>query len=70
MEPRSPELQVDSLPSEPQGKPKNTGVGVYPFSRGSSQPRNQIGISFIAARSFTNWATIVQLIQFKIQIES
>ena len=24
---RSPTLQVDSLPSEPQGKPKNTGVG-------------------------------------------
>ena len=25
-QPRSPTLQVDSLPSEPQGKPKNTGV--------------------------------------------
>ena len=25
--PRSPTLQADSLPSEPQGKPKNTGVG-------------------------------------------
>ena len=25
MEPRSPALQVDSLPAEPQGKPKNTG---------------------------------------------
>ena len=25
-EPRSPTLQVDSLPAEPQGKPKNTGV--------------------------------------------
>ena len=24
---RSPTLQVDSLPSEPQGKPENTGVG-------------------------------------------
>ena len=23
----SPPLQVDSLPAEPQGKPKNTGVG-------------------------------------------
>ena len=23
----SPELQADSLPAEPQGKPKNTGVG-------------------------------------------
>ena len=26
-EPRSPTLQVDSLPVEPQGKPKNTGMG-------------------------------------------
>ena len=27
IEPRTPELQEDSLPAEPQGKPKNTGVG-------------------------------------------
>ena len=27
VEPRSPSLQADSLPAEPQGKPKNTGVG-------------------------------------------
>ena len=27
IEPRSPALQVASLPAEPQGKPKNTGVG-------------------------------------------
>ena len=27
IEPWSPALQVDSLPAEPQGKPKNTGVG-------------------------------------------
>ena len=27
IEPRSPALHVDSLPSEPPGKPKNTGVG-------------------------------------------
>ena len=27
IEPRSPLLQKDSLPSEPPGKPKNTGVG-------------------------------------------
>ena len=26
-QPRSLELQVDSLPAKPQGKPKNTGVG-------------------------------------------
>ena len=27
IQPRSPALQADSLPSEPPGKPKNTGVG-------------------------------------------
>ena len=27
IEPRSPALQADSLPTEPHGKPKNTGVG-------------------------------------------
>ena len=27
IEPRSPVLQADSLQAEPQGKPKNTGVG-------------------------------------------
>ena len=32
IEPRSPTLQADSLPAEPQGKPKNTGVGsLSPF---------------------------------------
>ena len=29
----------------------------YPFSRGSSLPRNWTGISCIAGRFFTNWAT-------------
>ena len=28
IEPRSPALQVDSWPAEPQGKPKNSGVGI------------------------------------------
>ena len=27
IEPRSPTLQADSLPSEPPGKPRNTGEG-------------------------------------------
>ena len=27
-QPRFPTLQVDSLPAEPQGKPKNTGVSI------------------------------------------
>ena len=29
IEPRSPTLQADSLPPEPQGKPKSTGVGSW-----------------------------------------
>ena len=28
---------------------------VYPFSRGSSWPRNRIGVSCIAGRFFSNW---------------
>ena len=31
IEPRSPTLQTDSLPPEPQGKPKNTRVGSLPL---------------------------------------
>ena len=34
IEPRSPELQVDSLPSEPPGKPMNTGVGSLSLLQG------------------------------------
>ena len=29
----------------------------YPFSKGSSRPRNRNGVSCIAGRFFTNWAT-------------
>ena len=32
---------------------------VIPFSRGSSQPRDQTQVSFIAGRFFTVWATMV-----------
>ena len=88
---RSPTLQANSVPSEPPGKPKNTGVGslsllqgnfltqesnqgllhcrqilyqlshrrrprilewvAYPFSSGSSQPRNGTRVSCIAEDS-------------------
>ena len=49
-------MQVDSLPAEPQRKPKYTGVGSlsYPFSSGSSRLRNQTRVSCIAGRFFTN----------------
>ena len=94
IEPGSPALQADSLPAEPQAKPKNTGVGslsllqgifltqesnwvlphcrpilyqlryqgslrilewvAYPFSSGSSRPRNQTGVSCITGEFFNN----------------
>jgi len=58
IEHRSPALQTDSLLAEPQWKPKNTGVHwvAYPFSRGSSRPRNRTGVSCIAGGFFTNLA--------------
>ena len=37
-EPRSPTLQTDSLPTEPQGKPKNTGVGGWPIPSPADLP--------------------------------
>ena len=50
-------LQADSLPSEPPGKPENTGVGsLDPFSRRSSWPSNQTGVSCITGEFFTSWA--------------
>ena len=33
-EPRSPALQADSFPAEPQGKPENTGVGSLSLLQG------------------------------------
>ena len=43
MELRSPTLQVDSLSAEPQGKPKNTGVGSLSLLQGifPTQESNQ-----------------------------
>ena len=35
----------------------NTGVVAFPFSRGSSQPRDRTQVSHIAGRFFTSWAT-------------
>ena len=40
---RFPTLQADYLPSEPQGKPNNSGMGSLSFLRGYSQPRNWTG---------------------------
>ena len=44
-------LQADSLPSEPPGKPENTGVGSLSLSRGSSQPGIELGFPVLQADS-------------------
>ena len=41
---------------------QNIGVGSFPFSRGSSQPRDRIQVSHIAGRFFISWATREALI--------
>ena len=51
-QPRFPVLQTDSLPTEPPGKPKNTGGVAYPFSSWSSWPRNWTGVSCTAGGFF------------------
>ena len=56
IEPRSPTLQEDSLPAEPQGSPRILEWVACPFSRGSSWPRNRTGVSCIAGGFLTNWA--------------
>ena len=38
---------------------------VFPFSRGSSQPRNQTGLSYIAGRVFTTWAIREAYLKYK-----
>ena len=40
-----------------KGNPRILGWVAYPFSSGSSWPRNQSGVSCIAGGFFTNWAT-------------
>ena len=130
IEHRSPALQGDSLPSEPQGKPKNTGVGSlpllqwifltqesnqgllhcrqilyqlsyegspkskslchvqlfatpqtiwilqarilewipFPFSRGSSQPRDRTQVSHTAGWFFTRWVkNLTSILNWKTQ---
>ena len=57
IEPRAPALQVDSLLSEPPGKSKKLEWVPYPFSRGTSWPRNWTGVSCIVGRFLTSWAT-------------
>ena len=56
IEPRSPTLQVDSLPSEPQGKPKNTGVGSLSLLHWIF-PTQELNRGLLHCRRIlTNWA--------------
>ena len=45
----------DPVPGIPQARILEWAA--FPFSRGSSQPRNQTQVSHIAGRFFTSWAT-------------
>ena len=38
-----------------QGSSRILELVAYPFSRGSSRPRNQTGMSYIVGRFFTSW---------------
>ena len=48
---------MDSLPADlDKGSPRILEWVAYPFSRGSSWPRNQTRVSCSGGRFFTNWA--------------
>ena len=46
-----------------KGSPRILEWVAYPFSSGSSQPRNQTGVSCIAGGFFTNWKREVGIIK-------
>ena len=46
------------LPLSHQRSPRVLERVAYPFFRGTSQPENWTGISYIAGRFFTSWATM------------
>ena len=52
----SPTLQVDSLPSEPAGKPKNTGAGSLSLLQ-EIFPTQKSNQGLFTSRFFTNRAT-------------
>ena len=52
IKPKSPTLQLSH-----QGNPRILEWLVYPFSSGSSPPRNRTRVSCIAGGFFTSWAT-------------
>ena len=57
IKPRSPTLLMNSSPSEPPGKPKNTRVGSLSRLQGNFQIQELNWVSCIADRFFISWAT-------------
>ena len=57
IEPRSPALQLDSLPSEPPRKPKNTELGSLSFLWGIFPTQESSQDPLSASGFFTSWAT-------------
>ena len=56
IEPKSPTLQADSLPSEPPGKPQPGADLIQNFVHyHSSRPRDQTRVSHIIGRHLTVW---------------
>ena len=49
IKPRSPALQADSLPAEPQGKPKNTAVGTL-FLLQQIVPTQELNLDLLHCR--------------------
>ena len=54
VKPRSPTFQADFYQLSHRGSPRILEWVVYPFSRGSSRPRNQTRVSCIAGGFFAN----------------
>ena len=63
---RSPHCRWILYQLSHRGSPRILEWVTYPFSRGSSQPRNWTGISCIAGRFFTSWATREALLLKKV----
>ena len=54
-------MQVDSLPVEPPGKPKNTGVGSLPLLQQIFPTQELNRVSCIAGRFFTTVKGIIKM---------
>ena len=60
IEPRSPTLQADSLPSEPPGKPKNTEVGSLSLLQGNlPDPGINLGFPALQADSLPTELSVI-----------